>query len=446
MANKFELVDATPSFGGTEFKFQLTRELLNIGASKKIVYYSMHGARFRDRGGGVNFRPVVDSWWAAMREVGGPDEYDYQTRVWAEIHQVVSADRSLQDVYADAYLSNSLNREYAVPEEELARLRQLVETDLGQVQPELERLLLQIPPRSEEQTELDAMASKWIDDGMVTLSRHGEGRLRRWVGRIETRIAKLRRRGNAHLKRQFINRFSYEAKAAFHVCYANSWVRLIPWLVEHRDLDPVSERFMRWMHNLNRPDLPAAEGGRGPLCGQVLSLHPVSRFLVDQTKRATQYMGIIGRWIGHPQYEAISRVPADAAKCVEYRNFVVAILCAAHEYRHAHEEQESRRGQRVVSGQVPRPNDRGTLLDEQAKDLSSPNAARILEDYAVSQKIVCRTCGGVARFVRVIPPAEGQAATTITYRCEKGHPSFEIQVPFEQLDEWRRRPEDEEDQ
>ena len=76
MANKFELVDATPRFNDKVFEFQLTRELLDVGTPEKI-YYSMHGAQFRKRGGGVNFRPVVDSWWAAMHETGEPDQYDY---------------------------------------------------------------------------------------------------------------------------------------------------------------------------------------------------------------------------------------------------------------------------------------------------------------------------------------------------------------------------------
>jgi hypothetical protein len=435
-----QFVDATPTFGGRTFRFRLVREkldLLDKAAERKVVYFSMHGGGFRLRNGGINFRPVVDSWWAAMGEDREPDQFDYENRVWAEVYRAVNTSRSLQDVYLDAYLSKrKLDREYTLPAAEVERIHELVRSsNLGQVQADLEAQLLGDLPAEREMPVLSRLAHDWIEEGVCALRLGGEECLATWVARVKARIESQRKRGYDDQQRAFIKLFRYEAKTRFHVCYANTWVKLVPWLRENLGLDEYSERFLWLMQTLNRDgDSPGLNrtARRGTLFGQVLSLHPISRFLISQVA----YRAAIGRYLFHPDYPAISRHPELIATCPEYLDMATAILCAAHEYAWSYSDCQRRRGVvTTTEGDEPIPE----FVVVPVRDDSTPSIALALEEYATARNIGCVVCGGALSFVSQTQIDDTRAS--VTFRCENSgdHRPTQIEITYVAFKKWLDR-------
>src|SRR5262249_28247822 len=143
--------------------------------------------------------------------------------------------------------------------------------------------------------------------------------------------------------------FSYECKVSFYRCFANVWVDLIPWLRENRDLDEVSERFLRVWHMQNQPiEQPDGRVIPDVFGGQVLSLHPLSGFFMKDPALCT----IAGRFFLSDAYER-AMVQGRAEDCAEYWEFVGAILTAAGLYRQALDRQAERRGVRQRNSDDP---------------------------------------------------------------------------------------------
>src|SRR5262249_30299197 len=102
--------------------------------------------------------------------------------------------------------------------------------------------------------------------GAAAWLHHGEIGAKVFLDSVEHFFKSARRRGGRPTRRMILNLLAYEAKAAFYLCYANTWVDLIPWLREHRGLDETSERFLRFWHHQDRPvELPHGQTRSGLL-------------------------------------------------------------------------------------------------------------------------------------------------------------------------------------
>ena len=201
------------------------------------------------------------------------------------------------------------------------RIRRAVQSrDRAVIQQELDWVLAWSPPAAEIMPALREACRRWVGTGVSLMCHQGNDGLETFLKLVDYWLARYRKKGGGDHVRQFIDLFTCEAKISFYTCYANAWIDLIPWLCEHRDLDPVSERFLRFWHMQNQPheiphgqtaggiyyptqvryDFPIAErGGQatthrvvvpteriGPthlpdvFRGQVLSLHPLSGFFM----------------------------------------------------------------------------------------------------------------------------------------------------------------------
>jgi hypothetical protein len=476
LGHQFRPVDAAVGYGGGTFTFRLLRETLEVAEGREVDYFSMHGGRLRARGGGVNFIPVMDFWWATRREASGSDDdpADLFTGVMAETYRLFTTSRALQDVYADAYGSKLIDREFSLPEYESVRLKKLGhEAGAGAVRRELEHLFLGKLPEPVVLGRCAEAAHRWVVNGAAALRAGGVAGLRRWVdGELAPWVRRFRKRGGnggggGAAARTFLNLFSHEAKAQFHRCVANAWVGIVPWLREHAELDLAGERLICFMNALNRPGLDedgdgdgngngngngdgdrevvaaCADAGvrRGTLCGELLSLHPVSRYVLAQDGLRQ----VLGKWLLHPDYESLTAAgPAAVGACPEYRNAVTAILIAAHEYDRNQDDYEKRRGKRTVSGDGnincgPNGGDnRDSLLANTARDDASATSASLFGDFAAGNGIRCPECGGAALFLEHGQQSDEDGDVEVSFRCrgDERHGAFRKIVAFEELNAW----------
>jgi hypothetical protein len=188
-------------------------------------------------------------------------------------------------------------------------------------------------------------------------------------------------------------------------------------------LSPMSVRFMWLMHRLDRADednAVATGGHRGMFCGQVLSLHPVGRWLLYRP----EYLEPIGRWLAHPDHERLCLNGA-ALDCAEYQSAVTAILCAAHEYRMAHDAYESARNAGRGAGGSPRAAARGSDADAASSASSSappPIPATLepdlLDALTAVLRVTCPTCRGPARATDCQRDAADDGRAVVTCACD----------------------------
>ena len=179
---------------------------------------------------------------------------------------------------------------------------------------------------------------------------------------------------------------------------------------------------------------------RGTLCGELLALHPVSRYVIAQPG----LFQVLCKWLAHPDYESITAVgPGAVAACREYRCAVVAVLIAAHEYKRNQGEYKNRRGKRTVSGEAgaggPGNDGRGGLLGNVARNDSTPEAAALFGDYAAGHDITCPQCGGAAVFVThgEVSGADDREVV-VTFRCDDHdeHAEFNAALSEEEMNAW----------
>ena len=288
--------------------------------------------------------------------------------VLATCYGLVSRNKALQDVYLDAYLSPEASAEstLSLPDDECQRIHEIVQSrDWAQVREELDKTLKRFDLNSRLLPLFQDALREWVGRGVTLFQTQGANGLEAFLAEVDEWLHRYRRKGGQVWVRRFINMFAYECKVSFFTCFANSWISIIPWLLQHEGLDEVSERFLRvWHHQRNlsnfRTDEPRngilypTSGGvqlfapdhdgklrprsiawetdqigpthqRAVFNGQVPSLHPLSGFFMKDAAP----LAIAGRFFGSKRaYERVF-VLGDTQFCGEYWDFVGAILAAA---------------------------------------------------------------------------------------------------------------------
>jgi hypothetical protein len=443
-----ESFTATLRLGGDNYTFRLFTRSLRLGEYGTVQYYWMDSSQFRcghTKESAGNFRSVIDFWAAAMRHMGLGQDLEQQVHhVLAVCYGLRGRCKSLQSVYRDAYLApNSVRADTAsLPDDVRQRIQQVVRSrDRFRVQQELDAVLGRFEPPAEEMPRLQEACRHWVGEGVCRLRQHGEDGLQRFLRDLDCWLAKFRKRSDRWL-RHFINLFAYEYKVAFFTCYANAWVGLIPWLRANRGLDSFSERFLRCWHNQNQPvDLPygQAPGGilypnrqgvlvaeaddkggwtsrrlslqteqigpthvRDVFSGQVLSLHPLSGFVMKDPALCA----IAGRFFASAE-DGLALERGHAALCDAYWDFVGAILSAARLYRQELDRQ----------AQTRHCHQRGGAEEAARREATGASDALLLEDFAAAQQFHCLACGGPLQLLRYQPVGPSAESFPAEFTC-----------------------------
>jgi hypothetical protein len=468
--NPPESFTATLRLRGHEFAFRLFTRPLRLGDSGTVQYYWMDSSQFRNmrtEAAAANFRSVVGFWAAAMREVRLQHDLDQQIHyVLAVCYALFGRCKSLQGLYHDAYLApNSVRVDAAsLPDDVRQRIQEVVHSrDRFQVQQELDTTLGRFESPAKVMPLLQEACRRWVGKGVSLLRRQGNDGLEQFLQEVDGWMAKYRKKGGHRWVRHFLNLFAYESKAAFSTCYANAWVGLIPWLCEHRALDPLSERFLRVWHNQNQPiEIPhgqtpggilyptrqgvlvaAADSKGRPVThclqmqteqigpthvrdvfnGQVLSLHPLSGFFMKDPSLCA----IAGRFFASTAYDlALGCGQTELGGA--YWDLVGAILSAAHLYRQALDRQAQGRGTRQRAG-----------AEEAARSTPAGlSEAMLLEEFASSRKVCCPACGGALHFRRYHPVGPDEEDFPAEYACRSCGRDVPHTIDRTDLERWLR--------
>jgi hypothetical protein len=417
--------------GSRAFRFRLHHRPLDLGSAGTVHYYWMDSRPFRSRNPGPNYRSCVDSWWADVELASETQLLENLVNlVLAESFPLVNTARSLQDVYLDAHLHETADREifidpdsrrrqpsertYSLPEEETRRLYALARRrDAAQVRAELEALFLGTLPSQAELPAFQRAFQVWTGNGIVALKNGGRDALRSYIhAELRPWLNRYRRRGGDDRTRLFLKMFSYECKVAFYLCYANAWIGLVSRLVHHHGLDPLSARFLQIWHHQNQPieDPASPTGGhRDVFCGQILALHPLCGIILsDPGHRQT-----IGAWISHPDFEALHQQDR-VGTCPAYWEMVATILIAAHEYSYSRQRWDATRRSREIGSRAGQP--------EPVRDDAPASVSVVFEDYLESHRIVCPRCLAPLIYARHELPANGGSVVQVSFRCrDAGH-------------------------
>jgi hypothetical protein len=379
-----------------------------------------------------NFRNCLGHWAAAMREAGRHHDLGQHIHyVTALCYPLVSNPKSMQGVYRDAFLARGRTDPTAdgLPDAVRRRIRKVVRSrDRALLQQELDRTLGWSRPPAEIMPAMREAFRRWVGAGVALMRRHGNDGLEAFLEAVDYWLARYRKKGGGEHVRRFIDLFSCEAKVSFYTCYANAWIDLIPWLREHRGLDPASERFLRFWHNQNQPvevphgrtpggvcyptqvwyDLPAdGPGGGGPprrlqfpterigpthlpdvFRGHVLSLHPLSGSFM----RDAALCEAAGRVFGSDGYDQIM-----VGGRGEYWDLMGAIVTAANQYRRAADAQANERGVRIRGG---------AAVEHVAGGPGDVPEGLTLEDFAASRRLSCPKCRKPVRLVQYHPAGD----------------------------------------
>ena len=427
-ANSSRSLTVPVSLPDQQFEFQLHTRSLDLGSGVRIRYFWMDSSlfrRFKAESSCAAFRTVVGHWATAMRATGVWGELDQQIRyVTALCYPLVAEAKSLQDVYRDSYLKPGTTKPTAdsLSDDARKRIRRVVrERNTDLVQAELDHVLDRFEPPDRLMPLLEEAFRWWVGRGVVEFRRAGNEGLERLLAEVDTWIARYRKKGGNVWVRRFVNQFSYECKVSFFTCYANAWVDLIPWLREHRALDQVSERFLRFWHNQNISS--GGTDGRDAFNGQVLALHPLSGFFMKDPA----LLAVAGRFFGTTAYNR-ALTPEKARSSAAYWELVGAILTAAHLYRNALDQQEHRRGTRTpvsLGAQAP------PALDGAGDDLA------LLRDFLSGRALTCPRCQTDLDLCSAEPVSAGEKAFD-AHLPAKCHRAVAHRVATHDLVDWPR--------
>lgn len=437
--------------GGQDFTFLLNTRPLQLGDHATIQYYwfdSRTFRRLRKQGAADNFRNCVGHWAAAMQSSGLSQDLDQQIHyVTAVCYALVSNCKSLQATFKDAFLApKALKDTQPVSATVQQRVQEIVTSrNRFRVQQEFDQVLGKFEPPTRLLPLLQEAFRSWVGNGVVQMRQHGNDGLETFLGEVESWLKKYRKKSNQWV-RHFINLFAYECKVSFYRCYANTWVDLIPWLKQHRALDEISERFLRFWHNQNQPiEIPhgrtigglyypthgratVIKGNRrgrrtresvtwenphlGPthvkdvLSGQVLSLHPLSAFFMQDPESCA----VAGKFFASDSYTQVMG-KGQVKFCPDYWDLVGAILMNAYRYRQALDLQPHQR--RTRGGQARE-------TEETAKEGNELSEKGMLEDFAAYRNLRCPTpqCTGNLQFKRLYP-GENEDERIAKFNCSK---------------------------
>jgi hypothetical protein len=246
--------------------------------------------------------------------------------------------------------------------------------------------------------------------GSRMVREDGEDGLVEFLAKTDAWISDTRRSNPDPVAQELVRRFSFQCKIAFHTCYSALWTSLIPWL-EARGIDEVSARFLRLWHCQNPTRVVDGRVVPDVLCGHVLSLHPISAYLMRDPGLAT----IVGRFVGGEAYDQVFGV-GQSSECIEYWDMCGAILAAAYEYRDALEIQ-------VANRPANDPNNAESLM---AMEETRESVASILHAIASRAGWACRNCRGPLTYSRHRPTAAG--TVRVKYNCKPCHLDVEHNV------------------
>lgn len=337
----------------------------------------------------------------------------------------VAGNRSLQDVYNDAFLRPGLikrlvqNGDVSLNDSDLSRIKNIIsKKSFSKIQSELDNILGKFHPPKELIDSNQEEFGRLIGSGRGLLKNKGIQGVEEYCQILLTYIEQNRKRGNNELIRGFINVLCYNLKVSFYSIFSNAWSYIIPWLKENRGLDSKSEAFLRFWHNQSPPyplpkgnlvkyfyevqtqhwEGPPAKSNRKATIesggnrlnnenpyhlrdyfnGQVLSLHPLSGvFMNDKAMLASA-----GRFFCTKDYEntlGSGRFP----DCESFWNLMREILISAKIYKNIRDEQNSQRIKHPIE------------IQENTKSNKSKNdAKKILLKYFNENRLHCNSCNG----------------------------------------------------
>ncbi len=323
----------------------------------------------------------------------------------------------------------------------------------------LDRTLNWFVPAETQLTALQEQFENTVHKGIDAWRRGGSEGLQRYLEDLGASMRRTRRIGGQDQARTFLNMFAYEAKISFNLCYANTWVDLVPWLRQHHDLDDLSARFLRlWHHqeqpveiavasspqdpgpampftettNLDRALDPTPEATpryeRGVFSGQVLGLHPISGFIMQDPA----FLNIAGQFFASEEFFQVDRRgPTD--QCPAYWKLIYAILYASHEYRLTADQ--------IAANRPAKRRRRGGKVIEPVAPPEGPSESQLIEDYVTARNLRCGDCGGALRLVQFHHAGRDETFFRADFECHACSGAETLQIERQDFEAWYRNPE-----
>jgi hypothetical protein len=296
--------DVTLTVGDRDFTFPLNCQLRNLATDIQITYYWIDHRLLRETT--LNqahnvCRRIVD-YWEQVLFLHDPSRAHSPSEVLVLAHafRVLSRKKKMHQVFRDATLrplpprgSDFRDRAIDLRWAELADdVRQRIEAvvvqrDSNAVRRECAFIFGWNPPSSIELALLNQAYDQWVERAVELYRSRPEAGIEQFVDEFCRTESRLRRSGRtSFIARRFLDLMMFESKVSFYECYAVLWQGLIPWLRVNRNLDAVSEKFLRLWHNQNPSIRRAVANGverfeADAFFGHVLSLHPLSGILMN---------------------------------------------------------------------------------------------------------------------------------------------------------------------
>ncbi len=421
---------------GRNYAFRMGVESVDLGPAGEVDYIAFDGADVREAGGGSNGKAIVDAWWALCQyRTDAVDFYDHEHLLKASAYLRLCTSHALQDVYRCAFLSARANRHVQLDPREDQHVSGIARTgDITLVRQAMESCLLMDLPPEGELIAYQHAAAKLTGLGHCLLAMDEPEAIDRYLQRLIPFIDKLRRQNDEKLGaagrgdrvRRMLNFFAYDCLACFHHCAAAVLSELTRGLLPQSSM---SARFNAFMHDCWRVD--TAEGvlrgdHRGLLGGQILSLHPIGRWLLGHA----DHRHAIGGWIASEDYGRLSLEQTLAHPA--YRDALLAVLRATHEYRHAYEQSEgTRHPHQSIVGDALRQSEGGQV--EPARDDAPALELELFDQLAHRHHLCCKGCGGKVEYLRWEPPQKKHAGAVVYYQCRSCEIETDRRFTFEQF-------------
>jgi hypothetical protein len=264
---------------GQEFPLTLCRRQNERFGPVEIDHWWMHVTPlYGQRRGGKNITrnhvSIRQHYWLSVEQDGSTAIRDAQERyLLASIVPYVRAEGS-RNIFADAFLARGRSGMRRKSLDDLNSLLRrscsggLTRTDFRE---QSWKLLGRTTFPSASQSLYDRLSSELLDDPCRLLSGGDAAQAlslvqQNWRGQMNS----IGRRANKHDEKIVLDTLSYEARAAFHQCYSNAWIKLLPGLAQKAGLSDLSRVFLQFWHTDCRDPLT----GDSLFNGHVFALHP----------------------------------------------------------------------------------------------------------------------------------------------------------------------------